>query len=125
MTYNPEWDEIRKELEPLEIPQHRPNLTSKVFRIELHDLKKQLYKKEIFGKLATHAHVIEFRKRGLPHAHISVIFQPCYKLQNPYDFDKYVSAEILDEKEYPKLYELVAKHMMHGPCGEQIQIILA
>lgn len=48
-----------------------------------------------------------------------VIFQPGNKLTNPDDYDKYVSAEILDENKYPEFLEMVAKYMMHGLCGEQ------
>jgi hypothetical protein len=32
-------------------------------------------------------------------------------------FDKYISAELPDEKKYPLMHRLVCKHMMHGPCG--------
>ena len=39
------------------------------------------------------------------------------KLSGPDDFDKYISAELPDEKKYPELHRLVCKHMMHGPCG--------
>jgi hypothetical protein len=39
------------------------------------------------------------------------------KLNGPDDFDKYISAELPDEKIYPILHKLVCKHMMHGPCG--------
>ncbi|KAL7099021.1 hypothetical protein ACP275_09G055800 [Erythranthe tilingii] len=71
----------------------------------LQDLKDQLFKKEIFGKVVAHVHVIEFQKRGLPHAHILVIMKFEYKITN--------------EEQYPLLHALVRKHMMHGPCGEK------
>jgi len=31
-------------------------------------------------------------------------------------FDKYVTAELPDKDMYPKLWEVVTKNMLHGPC---------
>lgn len=95
------------------------DLTSRVFRAKLYDLKDQLYKKEIFGKVAMRVHVIEFQKKGLPHAHMLVILEPYYKLKNPYDFDEYVSAEIPNENIYLKLYKMISKQMMQRLYGDQ------
>jgi hypothetical protein len=39
------------------------------------------------------------------------------KLRSPDEFDKYISAEILDKDKFSVLPDLVWKHMMHGPCG--------
>lgn len=39
------------------------------------------------------------------------------KMLNVHTFDRVVSAEIPDPYIYPNLHCLVAKHMMHGPCG--------
>ena len=39
------------------------------------------------------------------------------KVRTPDDYDKYISAELPDQKKYPELHRLVCKHMMHGPCG--------
>jgi hypothetical protein len=39
------------------------------------------------------------------------------KVQTPNDYDKYISAELPDQKKYPELHRLVCKHMMHGLCG--------
>lgn len=70
MTCNPDWKEIKDYLKDGQVAQDRPDLTARVFRAKLKDLKYQLFKKHIFGKVAAHVHVIEFQKRGLPHAHI-------------------------------------------------------
>lgn len=118
MTCNSEWKEIRDELLSGQQPQDRPDLTSRVFRAKLQDLKDQLFKKEIFGKVAAYVYVIEFQKRGLPHAHILIIFQNSHKITNPDQYDNYVSAEIPKKDENSLLHELVIKHMLHGPCGE-------
>ncbi|XP_050233165.1 uncharacterized protein LOC126681661 [Mercurialis annua] len=119
MTCNPEWEEIKQELKPNQTSKARADLIARVFRAKLQDLKDLLYKKEIFGRIAAHVHVIEFQKRGLPHAHILIILHPHHKLSSPDEFDKYISAEIPDKEKHPDLYEMVSKHMMHGPCGKK------
>ncbi|XP_052626500.1 uncharacterized protein LOC111912907 [Lactuca sativa] len=43
--------------------------------------------------------------------------RPEHKMTNPDHYDKMVCAELLDPKKYPKMHEIVVKHMMHGPCG--------
>jgi hypothetical protein len=69
MTYNPNWDEIKNELYPGQTSQDRPDLVVRVFRAKLEELKTRLMKNDIFGKVCAHVHVVEFQKRGLPHAH--------------------------------------------------------
>ncbi|XP_066164591.1 uncharacterized protein [Oryza sativa Japonica Group] len=84
MTSNPKWDEITRELEPVQTPQDRPDLVVRVFRAKLEDLKKQLFEKHILGKTnMTASSRLSFQTR----------------------------------KKYPELYNMVVKHMMHGPCG--------
>jgi PIF1-like helicase/Helitron helicase-like domain at N-terminus len=117
MTCNPEWDEIRAELLPGQTPQDRPDLTARVFRSKLEDLKQFIIKGKFFGEVASHVYVIEFQKRGLPHVHFLIILKHGCKITNPDQYDKIVSAEIPDQGKYPELHKLVVKHMMHGPCG--------
>uniref|UniRef100_A0A453CJW6 ATP-dependent DNA helicase n=1 Tax=Aegilops tauschii subsp. strangulata TaxID=200361 RepID=A0A453CJW6_AEGTS len=117
MTCNPNWDEIISELEPGQTPRDRPDLIVRVFRAKLEDLKIQLFKRHIFGKVATYVYVVEFQKRGLPHAHFLLIMEGRYKLTCPEQYDCLISAELPDKSKYPELYKMVVKHMMHGPCG--------
>ena len=60
---------------------------------------------------------MEFQKRGLPHAHILLFMHPELKPQSPDDIDRFISAEILDQYEEPKLYAAIQKFIVHGPCG--------
>ena len=62
-------------------------------------------------------YVIEWQKRGPPHAHILGICDPESKPQTPEDFDDIICAEILDEGQFPELHKVVTTFMMHGPCG--------
>ncbi|KAI3470148.1 hypothetical protein Pfo_026811 [Paulownia fortunei] len=92
---------------PEQQAQDRPDLTSRVFQAKLQNLKDQLFKKEMFGNV------------GLPHAHMLIILKYEYKITTPNHFDKFVSAELPAQETYHKLYDLVAKHMMHGPCRDK------
>jgi hypothetical protein len=87
-----------------------------VFWAKLEELKKRLMKKDILRKVRAYVYVVEFQKRGLPHAHFLLIMQRAYKLTCPEQYDL-ISAELLDRKKYPELYKMVTKHMMHEPCG--------
>ena len=84
----------------------------------LEDLLGNSRKKGIFGKVIGYTWVIEFQKRGLPHAHILLILDHDDKPRSPADFDSIVSAEIPDPVAHPLAYETVMQSMVHGPCGE-------
>ncbi|KAG7984548.1 hypothetical protein I3843_04G165900 [Carya illinoinensis] len=118
MTCNPNWKEISNELRPHEETQNRPDLIARVFRAKLEDLKYQLFKREIFGKISAYVYVIEHQKRGLPHAHFLIILRQDWKLYAPESFDEIVSAKLPDKDNNLHLYTAVIKHMMHGPCGD-------
>ncbi|KAH9622274.1 hypothetical protein KSS87_001374, partial [Heliosperma pusillum] len=117
ITCNANWPEIKAALAAGETAQNRPDLVARVFRAKLLALKKQIMERKVFGEVAAYISVVEFQKRGLPHAHILIILKPGYQLRGPNDFDKFVSAEI-PPQDNPALRESVLKHMMHGPCGQ-------
>ncbi|KAL0307648.1 UNVERIFIED_CONTAM: hypothetical protein Scaly_2976100 [Sesamum calycinum] len=118
MTCNPSWEEIQNELKPGQTPQDRPDLLTRIFRAKFEELKKDIYTKGVLGKVVAHVHVIEFQKRGLPHAHMLVILDENNKLNTVDDYDHIVRAEIPDKNDEPMLYEAVMRHMIHGPRGE-------
>ncbi|KAL6639554.1 hypothetical protein ACP70R_023284 [Stipagrostis hirtigluma subsp. patula] len=117
MTCNPNLDEIKRELYPGQVPQDRPDLVMRVFRAKLEAMKKSLFEDDILGQVRAYVYVVEFQKRGLPHAHFLLIMQRKYKLTCPEQYDRLISAEFPDKKKYPELFNMVKKHMMHGPCG--------
>ncbi|XP_076927855.1 uncharacterized protein LOC143591556 [Bidens hawaiensis] len=117
MTCNHQWPEIRDNLKSGQTAQDRPDLVSRVFRAKLEDLKEQILKKHLLGEVKAYIYVIEFQKRGLPHAHFLIIMYPQDKINNPDHYDKVVCAEIPDVRRHPKMHDLVVKHMMHGHCG--------
>jgi len=72
-TCNPKWPEITRELLPNQNAADRPDLTARVFHIKLQKLLKDLNINHWFGKVIAYVYVVEFQKRGLPHAHILLI----------------------------------------------------
>lgn len=117
MTCNPAWEEIANELLPGQTSQDRPDLLTRIFRAKYELLKKDIYNTGVLGKVIAHVHVIEFQKRGLPHCHMVIILDESDKLNTPDDYDCIVRAEIPDREEEPLLYNIVLRHMIHGPCG--------
>ncbi|XP_019236379.1 PREDICTED: uncharacterized protein LOC109216658 [Nicotiana attenuata] len=117
MTCNPTWPEIKEHLWTTDEAQNRPDLISRVFRAKVEELKTDISKRNIFGKVAAYMYTVEFQKRGLPHAHFLIILANEYKLLTSEAYDGIISAELPDANLDKKLRSLVLKHMMHGPCG--------
>ena len=117
MTCNPNWEEITRELENGQTAQDRPDIVVRVFRAKLQEMKTELFEKGILGKVQAYTYVVEFQKRGLPHAHFLLIMTGKYKYTCPEQYDRIISAELPNKHKYPELYKMVIKHMMHGPCG--------
>ncbi|KAI7962283.1 hypothetical protein MJO28_000377, partial [Puccinia striiformis f. sp. tritici] len=117
VTCNPEWTEIRNNLLPEQSAQDRPDMVTRVFNARLKKICDELYKDGIYGKTVGRTHVIEFQKRGLPHAHILVILESRYIPRTTEDIDQIVRAEIPNQTTEPYLYQAVSRHMIHGPCG--------
>lgn len=62
-------------------------------------------------------YVVEYQKRGLPHAHILVWLDAASLNLLHSNIDKFVGAEIPDFKEDPYGYAAVRQFMIRGPCG--------
>jgi hypothetical protein len=70
-TFNPTWPEVTRELAPGEDCADQPFLVNSVFSAKLKVLLTMLANGEAFGARAEYVTaVIEFQKRGYPHAHI-------------------------------------------------------
>ncbi|XP_057310670.1 uncharacterized protein LOC130648632 [Hydractinia symbiolongicarpus] len=95
----------------------RPDLVSRVFKLKLNELLKDVTERGVLGKTVSHVYVIEFQKRGLPHCHLLLHLDPNDKLRDADDIDSVISAEIPNQQEQPELFEIIRSCMIHGPCG--------
>jgi hypothetical protein len=113
-TCNPAWSEINAELLPGQTPVDRHDLLARVFKRKLTKMMDVITKSHIFGETRCWMYSIEWQKRGLPHAHILIWLREKIR---PTDIDKVISAELPNPQEDPLLFDIVAKNMIHGPCG--------
>ena len=123
MTCNPYWPEITENLFEIQRPEDRPELCSRVFRVKMKSMVAYVIDKKLFGTVSAHARVIEFQKRGLPHAHI-IFFLDIHskqRLKNPLNIDKIISADI-PSSEYPELRAIILRQNIHNPCGANIDL---
>ncbi|KAJ0254528.1 Helitron helicase-like domain-containing protein, partial [Hirschfeldia incana] len=120
MTANPNWREIKDHLARYggDSPNDRPDIECRVFKMKLEQLLKDFKIGTFFGPYTAALHRIEFQKRGLPHAHILLWLGNSSKTPSAEEIDAIISAELPDRDADPEAYELVTKHMIHGPCGE-------
>jgi hypothetical protein len=116
-TCNPQWLEIKRALPMGQQPQDRLDLVTRVFKIKLKELINDIHKKHILGHTIAGIYVVEFQKRGLPHAHILIFFTEDYKPHTVEDVDRMISAELPNSKTNKLVHETVARCTMHGPCG--------
>ncbi|XP_025405609.1 uncharacterized protein LOC112679890 [Sipha flava] len=116
-TCNPRWPEIVENLPPRVVSSDRPELVSRVFNLKLQDLMRDITEHHIFGRVEAFVYVVEFQKRGLPHAHILLILQEMYKPKVAEDVDQLIRTEIPDPDTERELYDIVVTNMMHGPYG--------
>lgn len=118
-TTNPNWEEIHSALLPGQSPSDRPDVMVRVFQLKLRSLLNDLLTNMVLGKVIASVHVIEYQKRGPPHAHMLLILDPADKPRTPADFDDRIWASIPDQEKFPVLHGVVTKMMIHGPCGNQ------
>ena len=55
------------------------------------------------------------KRKGLHHTHTLITLSDTPR--EPSDVDKIVCAEIPDKDANPKLYDIIIKNNLHGPCG--------
>ncbi|SGY56310.1 BQ5605_C006g04125 [Microbotryum silenes-dioicae] len=120
MTCNPAWSEIINALLPGQTASDRPDIVTRVFHGKLKALLADVLgvgrAPGVFGKVIAYVYVVEFRKRGLPHAHILLIMDPEDKPKTNDDYDKIVTAEIPDRNKFPALFETITNSMLHRKC---------
>ena len=128
MTCNPNWAEIKAQLEEGQSPHDRPDIIARVFKLKKDQLTRDLKDLKIFGEVKGFMEVVEYQKRGLPHCHILVILDKKSRKMIYEKIDDLVCAELpLDPETFTneqqkeqaqRLEQLVISNMVHGPCGE-------
>ena len=113
-TCNPNWQEIKQELFKGQAAIDRHDVVARVFKLKLQRMIDLITKDSIFGKTRCYMYSVEWQKRGLPHAHILVWL--CNRIHLS-QIDDVVSAELPDKENDPKLFEIITRQMVHGPCG--------
>ncbi len=116
-SYNPQWLEIKRALLFGQQPQDRSDLVTRVFKIKLKEMINDIHKNHILGRTIAGIYVIEFQKRGLPHAHILIFFTKDYKPHTVEDIDRMMSAKLPNSETNELAHKTLARCMMHGPCG--------
>jgi hypothetical protein len=116
-TCHPNWPEVKSSIFPTESPKDRPDITARVFHIKMKALLEDLIKNQVLGEVIAYTAMKEDQKRGLPHVHILLIMAEADRPREPKDIDEVVSAEVPDKATNPQLYDIVTRHMIHGPCG--------
>jgi len=119
MTCNPKWPEIVRCLQEGQQPNERPDLIARVFHLKHRELMNDISKRAVFGPVKGYVWSIEFQKRGLPHCHMLVMLEDEFKPRTAADIDRLAWARLPDKVEDPRLWSLVTKHMMHGPCDHR------
>ncbi|GMF54686.1 unnamed protein product [Phytophthora fragariaefolia] len=92
MTCNPKWVEIIVLLPDEQTAQDRPDIVARVWQLKLKAKLADL-DEGLLGRLEARIYVVEFQKRGLPHAHIVIIVAEEDKPRTREIIDKLVSAE--------------------------------
>ena len=94
MTANPKWKEVTRNLRYGETAADQPDLMARVFRQKFRQLIHDLTSKHVLGHAVAYTYVVEFQKRGLPHAHIALKIRPGHEPKAPDEIDKKVSTQI-------------------------------
>lgn len=113
-TCNSSWNEIQELLLDGQTKNDRHDVIARVFREKLAKLIGLITKSHIYGDVQCWMYSIEWQKRGLPHAHLLVWLRT--KIL-PNQIDDIISAELPAPENDPGLFEIIKKHMVHGPCG--------
>jgi hypothetical protein len=110
-TANPNWPEIQ---ENKIYGQAGIDIISRVFHMRLANSANAIRSGAVFGPVLYELTVVEFQKRGLPHAHSVVAVEQSPEAQGR--IDTYICAEFPNRHDNPELFAKVKKFMIHNPC---------
>lgn len=123
MTCNSNWPEITSQLLPGQASAEASAITNRVFKMKLSNLIAKLRSGHYFGgrKAVFITSVVEFQKRGLPHAHIAFRFEGEQPTSSE-AIDAIVSAELPvltpDSTDEDKALHVIVSSCMIHSCRE-------
>jgi Helitron helicase-like domain at N-terminus len=118
-TTNPNWPEITHELFPRQSPSNQPDLITRVFNLYKTSLIHDLTILNIFSDVQAHVHTIKFQKWGLPHMHLLLSLTAEFHPTTAHNIDTIIRATWPDPVHKPRLFQIVLRSMVHGPCSQR------
>ena len=120
ITCDPKHSDIQNALPKHQKAEDRPDIVARVFKQHLQELTEMLINGDVPGWETAKAliEVVEFQKRGLPHAHMLITLNRDYAITEE-EIQKYCVAKIPEmnnERDYD-LWRQVTTKMIHQPCG--------
>ncbi|XP_076069759.1 uncharacterized protein LOC143041635 [Oratosquilla oratoria] len=118
---NPRWEELSEAMAQTassaasKQKNDKPDLVSRIFKMKVDSMMEDLTKKNIFGCVKAYLYGVEWQKRGFPHVHILLWME---QRVNAELVDSVISAEISDKEKEPRLYNIVTRCMIQGPCKD-------
>ncbi|GKC26310.1 DNA helicase PIF1, ATP-dependent [Tanacetum coccineum] len=112
-TSNLKWPKVSEMLAyfPGQKSHDRLEIRTHVLKIKIIELLDDLTKKHVFGESRGVVYVLEFQKRGLPHAHILLWLEKHCKCKTPSDIDDIISAKIPSLVDDPDGYKAFTNYM--------------
>ncbi|XP_031131707.1 uncharacterized protein LOC116033092 [Ipomoea triloba] len=118
-TCNPKWPEIERYVVHRGLkPEDRPDIICCVFKMKLDAMIEDIKTQKLFGDIYGVIYTIEFKKRGLPHAHILLFAKTINRVNSAAEIDAIISAEIPYPDADTEYHDVVGEFMLHGPCGQ-------
>ena len=94
-TANGKWDETFGSIYDGQDPNRRPDIVCRMFNAKLAELKEDILKRKVLGRVVAHSYVIEFQKRGLPHVHMVLWLHDQDAPKKPEDVDRLVKTSLV------------------------------
>ncbi|UYV78756.1 hypothetical protein LAZ67_16002666 [Cordylochernes scorpioides] len=95
-------------------PSDRPDLVARVFNLKLQQLLHEIVSQHVLGVVIARVHVVEFQKRGLPHAHMLFMLREEDKPRDRDAIDRLVCAEIPSPTMQVQLYDMLTEANNYG-----------
>ena len=114
ITCNAGHSDILNNIFPGQTAANRPDVMTRVFKLQMKEFLDDILHKNVLETAVAWVYNYEQQVRRLWHCHMSLKVAEKIDLEM---LDSLITCEIPDPEEDRELYDLVAKFMVHGPCG--------